>query len=162
MILEPGDWDNVLDAASGIYLASHPTNANAVAFLVYINPSPDGYPDSFRDLQWRNSSGRRIARVEAARLLREAAGARPDAQIGEIQVMCRSPQALGDVARQLMRVYLQERLSQGDVCYAGATQGEVNGRGPTTAWRRLGFTQVDTIKVREGQYDQNPMVLRRG
>ena len=160
-ILEPGDWDAVLGLASGIYVASHPTNANAVAFLVYINPGPGaGYPNSFRRLTWRDSSGRRIGAAAAARLLREAAGARPDARIGEIQVMCRSPQALGGVARQLTGVYFQERLSRGDVCYAGATRGEVDGRGPTTAWQRLGFTQVD-ISVREGQYDQNPMVLRR-
>ena len=75
-------------------------------------------------------------------------------------VMCRSQQAAGGVARQLTGVYLQERLGRGDVCYAGATRGDVNGRGPTTAWQRLGFTQVD-IGVREGQYDQNAMVLRR-
>ena len=74
--------------------------------------------------------------------------------------MCRSPQALGGVARQLTGVYFQERLSRGDVCYAGATRGEVDGRGPTTAWQRLGFTQVD-IGVREGHYDQNAMVIRR-
>jgi hypothetical protein len=159
-ILEDGDWNAVLSLASGIYVASHPTIADAVAFLVYINPGPAGYPNSFRRLTWRDSSGRRIGAAAAARLLREAAGARPDARIGEIQVMCRSPQALGGVARQLTGVYFQERLSRLDVCYAGATRGEVDGRGPTTAWQRLGFTQVD-ISVREGQYDQNPMVIRR-
>ena len=74
--------------------------------------------------------------------------------------MCRSPQALGGVARQLTGVYFQERLSRGDVCYAGVARDEVDGPGPTTAWQRLGFTQVD-IGVREGHYDQNAMVIRR-
>jgi len=158
-ILEQGDWDAVLSEASGLYVASHPTSG-ALAFLVYINPGSSGYPTSFRRLSWRDSSGKRIGAAAAAKLLRAAAGARPDARVGEIMVMCRSQQAAGGVARQLTGVYLQERLGRGDVCYAGATRGDVNGRGPTTAWQRLGFTQVD-IGVREGQYDQNAMVLRR-
>ena len=159
-ILEDGDWNAVLNEASGLYVASHPTNESAVAFLVYIIPGSAGFPTSFRRLTWRDSSGKRIGAAAASNLLRAAAGARPDALIHEIQVMCRSPQALGGVARQLMGVYFQERLSRGSVCYAGATRGEVDGRSPTTAWKRLGFTQAD-IGVREGSFDQNPMVLKR-
>ena len=156
-ILESGDWDSVLNEASGIYVASH-SGGEPLAFLVYIQPGPSGYPTSFRGLTWRDTNGRRLSATAAANVLRGAAGARPDARIGEIMVMCRSKQSQGGVARSLLGNYL-EGQRRGDVVYAGATRGEVDGRGPTTAWRRLGFEQVD-IQVKEGAYDQNAMVLR--
>jgi len=156
-ILESGDWDSVLNEASGIYVASH-SGGEPLAFLVYIQPGPSGYPTSFRGLTWRDTNGRRLSATAAANVLRGAAGACPDARIGEIMVMCRSQQSQGGVARSLLGNYL-EGQRRGDVVYAGATRGEVDGRGPTTAWRRLGFEQVD-IQVKEGAYDQNAMVLR--
>jgi histone H4 len=155
-ILEEGDWDSVLNEASGIYVASK--SGEPLAFLVYIQPSSSGYPKSFRGLTWRDKTNKRISAANAANVLREAAGAHPEARIGEIMVMCRSQQSQGGVARSLLGNYL-EGQRRGDVVYAGATRGEVDGRGPTTAWRRLGFEQVD-IQVKEGAYDQNAMVLR--
>ena len=73
--------------------------------------------------------------------------------------MCKARGGPGGVARQLMGVYMQEQLRSGDVVYAGATRGEAGGKGPTTAWERLGFTQLP-LGVKEGQYEQNVMVLR--
>ena len=157
-ILESGDWESVLNQASGIYVASHPTSGEPLAFLVYIQPGPSGYPTSFRGLTWRDTNGRRLSAMAAANALRGAAGARPDARIGEIMLLCRSQQSQGGVARSLLGNYLEQRLTRGDVVYAGATR-DVDGRGPTTAWRRLGFEQVD-IQVKEGAYEQNAMVLR--
>ena len=64
------------------------------------------------------------------------------------------------MARSLLGIYLEEQtLTRGDIVYAGATKGQVDGRGPTTAWQRLGFQQVE-IQVKEGAYEQNAMVLR--
>jgi histone H4 len=159
-ILEEGDWDSVLNEASGIYVASSPTSGEPLAFLVYIQASSSGYPKSFRGLTWRDKTNKRISAANAANVLREAAGARPEARIGEIMVMCRSQQSQGGVARSLLGIYLEEQtLTRGDIVYAGATKGQVDGRGPTTAWQRLGFQQVE-IQVKEGAYEQNAMVLR--
>jgi histone H4 len=159
-ILEDGDWDSVLNQASGIYVASSPSDGEPLAFLVYIQPSSSGYPKSFRGLTWRDRTNKRISAANAANVLREAAGARPEARIGEIMVMCRSQQSQGGVARSLLGIYLEEQtLTRGDIVYAGATKGQVDGRGPTTAWQRLGFQQVE-IQVKEGAYEQNAMVLR--
>ena len=81
--------------------------------------------------------------------------------MGEVILMCRSPKAPGGVARQLLGVYMQLQLRTGDVLYAGATRGKTaKGRGPTTAWQRLGFTHLTSVGVREGAYEQNVCVLR--
>ena len=91
--------------------------------------------------------------------LRQAVGAATDARVGEIMVMCRVPNAPRGVASQLLSTYMHEQLRVGDIVYAGATRGETaDGRSPTAAWRKLGFTELKTIEVQEGEYVQNVMV----
>lgn len=159
-ILEDGDWDAVLDEASGLYVASDPTSGTPLAFLVHIDAAPTGHPASFSRLTWR-TGGRRVSSEQAATVLRRGVGAADDANVGEIMLMCRTPTAPGGVVRQLLGVYMQGQLASGDVVYAGATRGETaTGRGPTTAWQRLGFTHLTALNVREGRHDQNVCVLR--
>jgi hypothetical protein len=155
-VLEAGDFSNVLDLASGMYIARE--GGEIAAFLVYISPSTNGYPASFSRLNWKTGA-RRVGAAVATRLLREGAGAGQDARIGEIMLMCKRRGATGGVARQLLDAFMRDRLRRGDVVYAGATQGNADGRSPTLAWQRLGFTHLDSINVREGAYSQDVMVL---
>ena len=163
-VLESGDFSAVLDEASGMYVATDPSTGAVRAFLVYIAPDPaTHYPASFSRLRWRTTGagGRPIGAVQAAALLRQGVGAEQGANVGEVMLMCRSPNAPGGVARQLLGVYMQRQLRTGMVVYAGATRGETaEGRGPTTAWQRLGFTHLTSVGVREGAYEQNVCVLR--
>ena len=146
------------------HLSDESLDGDVRAFLVYIAPDPTTHhPTSFSRLRWRTTGagGRPIGSVKAAALLRDGAGADEGASVGEIMLMCRSPTSPGGVARQLLGVFMQQRLKTGDVIYAGATRGETStGRGPTTAWVRLGFTHLASIGVREGAYSQNVCVLR--
>ena len=155
-ILNDGDYTNVLDIGSAMYVARD-AEGRMLAFLVYIAPGANGYPASFTRLAWRDSK-RRIGATEAARRLRQGAGAAADAPIGEILLMCRRRDADASAARRLLDSYAQ-RILHG-VIYAGATRGETEGRSPTNAWRRLGFKHLDHIGVREGGYEQNVMVMR--
>jgi histone H4 len=155
-ILEPGDMSNVLDLGSGVYVARE--DGEVAAFLVYISPGANGYPASFSRLTWRGASGR-VGAGEASRMLRDGAGAASNARIGEILLMCKRRGAAGGVARRLLDEYMQ-RLRAVDVVYAGATRGELDGRSPTLAWQRLGFTHLEAPAVQEGQYAQDVMVRR--
>ena len=163
-VLESGDFSAVLDEGSGMYVATDRSTGAVRAFLVYIAPDPaTHYPASFSRLRWRTTGagGRPIGAVQAAALLRQGVGAEQGANVGEVMLMCRSPNAPGGVARQLLGVYMQQQLRTGMVVYAGATRGETaEGRGPTTAWQRLGFTHLTSVGVREGAYEQNVCVLR--
>ena len=157
-ILESGDWNRVLNRGSGIYVASNPTTGEPLAFLIYIQPGQYGFPSSFRGLKWSDTDGERLNAKDAANTLRVSAGTRSDALIGEIILICRSQQSQGGVSRSLLGVYLEQRLTRGDVVFAGAK--EMDGRGPTKAWKRLGFEQVVDIQVKEGAFVQNAMILR--
>ena len=163
-VLESGDWSAVLDEGGGMYVGTDPATGAVRAFLVYIAPdATTRHPASFSRLRWRSTGpgGLPIGAVQAATRLRQGVGAAADANIGEIILMCRSPSAPGGVARHLLGVYMQQQLRSGDIVYAGATRGETaEGRGPTGAWVRLGFTHLTSVGVREGSYEQNVCVLR--
>ena len=148
-------YNDVLDLGSAMYVARD-AEGRMLGFLVYIGPGANGYPPSFTRVSW-SVGGRRIGASEAARRLREGAGAATDVPIGEVLLMCRRD-ADGSAARRLLGAYAQ-RLREG-VVYTGASRGAPNGRSPATAWRRLGFTSVDTLAVRDGGFEQDAMVLR--
>ena len=82
-------------------------------------------------------------------------------RIGEVILVCKRRGAAGGVARQLLGVYMQERLRHGGVVHAGATRGDADGRSPTQAWRRLGFTHLDSLSVREGEHSQDDVMVLR-
>ena len=172
-VLEDGDWDNVLEAADGLFVAHW--GRSKMGILIYCLPGDNGYPTSWGNelyfyKQRANGNFRppmTASKPEVAAAMKAKVGARYDAKIFEVMVACKELGKDRQVMTLLMEAFTN-LLSRGDVIYAGATTGQNTPRGrhtPTAAWRRLGFSHLDTIKAFEdgnmsNGYEQNVMVMK--